>query len=157
MKKLFSAFFVLFMVITLNTRAQQTTTKPDTANTMKMTFAEFETWMKTLTPAGYPFTETGKNGPDFMATFMNKETFKMIGITLSPLNSFEDYKKAKKYFEPYVRNELRHVLYGIENFWNLKVEVKSLNACFEVTTVYIPNQDQKTLEKILDETGIYKK
>ena len=157
MKKLLASILIVFIASALNAQVKQTTAKTDTVNTMKMSFSDFEAWMKTLTPAGYPFTETGKNGPDFMATFMNKETFKMIGITLSPLNSFDEYKKAKKYNEPYIKNGIRHVFYGIENFWNLKIEVKSLNACFEVTTVYIPNMDQKALEKIMDETGIYKK
>jgi len=126
----------------------------DTA--MKINFVQFEDWMKTLSPAGYPFTETGKNGAEYLATFMNKETFKMIGITISPLKSFDDYKKFKSKSEPYMRNGMRHVFYGIENFWNLTVEVKELNACFQVTTVYI-NMKKEELEKILDDTGVYKR
>lgn len=131
------------------------TEKQDTV--MKLSFSQFEEWMKTLSPAGYPFTETGKNGAEYLATFMNKETFKMIGITMSPIRSFDDYKKFKNSkSEPYVRNGMRHVFYGMDNFWNLTVESKELNACFQVTTVYI-NMKQADLEKILDESGIYKK
>ncbi len=155
MKKNISFLTILLLMASFFASAQKSKAVAD-SNTMKMSFTQFETWMKTLSPAGYPFTETGKNGPDFMATFMNKETFKMIGITLSPISSFDDYKKAKKKNEPYLRNGMRHVFYGIDNFWNLKVEIKSLNACLEVTTVYI-NMDQKGLEKIMDETGVYKK
>jgi hypothetical protein len=143
-----SILFTGFFQLQAQTKVQDTV--------MKITFTQFEEWMKTLSPAGYPFTETGKNGGEYLATFMNKETFKMIGITMSPLKNFDDYKKFKSKSEPYVRNGMRHVYYGIENFWNLTVEVKELNACFQVTTVYI-NLKKEEIEKILDETGVYKR
>lgn len=144
------AFFIVFSSLVSHAQPQ----KQDT--TMRLTFTQFEEWMKTLKPGGYPFTETGKNGPEFMATFMNKETFKMIGITLSPLKSFDDYLKFKGKSEVYTRNGLRHAYYGLENFWNLAVEVPKLNACFQITTVYL-SLTKEELEKILDESGVYKK
>lgn len=147
--------FIVFLLFGWASMLMAQNEKPDTL--IKLSFPQFEEWMKTLSPAGYPFTETGKNGAEYLATFMNKETFKMIGITLSPIRSFDDYKKFKNSkSEPYVRNGMRHVFYGMDNFWNLTVESKELNACFQVTTVYI-NMKQEELEKILDESGIYKK
>jgi hypothetical protein len=118
---------------------------------MNYTFEQFEEWMKTLKPSGISFTETGKNGDEYMATFLKENT--MIGITMSPLGTFDSYKKLKG-VTPYVRKGYRTVFYGTQNFWNIKVEAKNINACFEVTTVYM-EMKKADLEKILDETGLY--
>lgn len=116
-----------------------------------ITFEEFESWMKTLSPLGYPFTETGKNGKEYLATFLNKETLKMIGITVAPLSLFDDYKKFKG-AEPYTFKGHRAVFYGTQNFWNLTVELPTLNACFQITTVYL-EATKEQLEKLVVESG----
>lgn len=119
---------------------------------MAVSYEEFQTWMKTLTPLGYPFTETGKNGPEYLATFLKEKDLKMIGITLSPLSSFDDYKKFKG-TAPYTFKNHRAVFYGTQNFWNLTVEIQELNLCFQVTTVYV-EATKEQLEKVVIDSGV---
>ncbi|MHC1706375.1 MAG: hypothetical protein AB9842_02510 [Bacteroidales bacterium] len=119
---------------------------------MAVSFEEFQSWMQTLTPLGYPFTETGKNGNEFLATFLKEKDLKMIGITISPLSTFEDYKKFKG-SASYTYKQHRAVFYGTQNFWNLVVEVKDLDLCFQVTTVYV-EATKEQLEKVVTESGV---
>lgn len=119
---------------------------------MAVSYEEFQSWMKTLTPLGYPFTETGKNGNEYLSTFLKEKELKMIGITLSPLSSFDDYKKFKG-ATTYTYKKHKAVFYGTQNFWNLTVEVPELNLCFQVTTVYL-EATREQLEKIIDESGV---
>ncbi|MCX6270846.1 MAG: hypothetical protein NTU44_06440 [Bacteroidetes bacterium] len=141
MRKAIILFFLLLPATCL-VMAQQSTR-------MAITFEDFESWMKTLTPMGYPFTETGRNGEEYLATFLKE--MKMVGITLSPLSSFDDYKKFKG-VTPYEFKGHRAVLIGQQNFWNLTVELKNLNCCIQVTTVYMEAR-QADLEKIVVESG----
>lgn len=120
-----------------------------------ITYEEFQSWMKTLTPLGYPFTETGKNGNEYLATFLKEKELKMIGITLAPLSAFDDYKKFKGAL-PYDFKGHRAVFYGTQNFWNLSIESKNLNACFQVTTVYL-DATREQLEKAVEESGVLEK
>ena len=119
---------------------------------MSVSYEEFQAWMKTLTPLGYPFTETGKNGNEYLATFLKEKDLKMIGITISPLSTFEDYKKFKD-AKPFTYKNHRAVFYGTQNFWNLTVEVKELNLCFQVTTVYV-DATQEQLEQAVLNSGV---
>ena len=148
MKKLALLITILICSSSLCLSAQEKkeTAKPDP---MGITYEQFESWMKTLKPLGFPFTETGKNGPEWMATFV--QGTKMIGITLAPLSSFEDYKKMKN-VTTYEFKGHRAAFYGTQNFWNLSVELKALNACFQITTVYT-DAKQADLEKTLIDSG----
>ena len=119
---------------------------------MAVTYEEFQTWMKTLSPLGYPFTETGKNGDEFLATFLKEKELKMIGITISPLSTFNDYKKFKG-ATPYTFKNHKAVFYGTQNFWNLTIEVPELQLCFQVTTVYV-EATKEQLEKAVIESGV---
>ncbi len=122
---------------------------------MVLSFEEFETWMKTLSPFGYPFTETGKNGEEYLATFLNRETMKMIGITMAPMSAFDNHKQFKG-AEVYDLKGHQAVFYGLQNFWNLTVALPALNACLQITTVYLDANKQE-LEQELEKTGALKK
>ncbi len=144
-KVIFSLLLVVFVL-----SQSEAQLKPIT-----ISFEEFGSWMKTLTPMGYPFTETGKNGEEYLATFLKAKELKMIGITLSPLSSFDDYKKFKG-VSPYDLKGHRAAFYGTQGFWNLSVELLNLNAVMQVTSVYIEVK-QEDLEKIVMESGAFDK
>ncbi|HRY32603.1 MAG TPA: hypothetical protein P5531_06520 [Bacteroidales bacterium] len=148
MKKTLRLICLSFLLASVFTASAQE--KP-----MVLSFEEFETWMKELSPFGYPYTETGKNGEEYLATFLNRETLKMIGITMAPLSAFDNHKQFKG-AEVYDLKGHQAVFYGLQNFWNLTVALPSLNACLQITTVYLDASKQE-LEKELEKTGALKK
>ncbi len=98
------------------------------AQAPKLSFNDFQAWMKATTVPGYKLMQCEQDGPDFTAAFMGAAPGKVLMVRCGSLKSFDDVKRmpgAVQNLKDGTLHGLRTRSYTMGGMAMLQIELKA--------------------------------